>query len=111
VAYERKPTFSFDSASETGIYSVPEGSFILNKDTGLVYKFNNNSGLNQNSTLQDAIAGGNLINIGGDLLSDGSIPMDTGYTPNLDQDIATKISIKAEINNSLMFDEGMFGGI
>ncbi len=52
---------------------------------------------------------------GGNLKSDGTIPMDAGYTPSNDQDIATKVSVQEEVitrlETNLAFDVGYFRGI
>ncbi len=50
----------------------------------------------------------------GNLDSDGTIPMDVGYAPVNDQDIATKVSVTEEIitrlEANMLFDAGLFGG-
>ncbi len=113
MAYDRKPLYHFTDATKTGIDKVPEDRVIYIEDTAILYTKVSDTGLTGTSTITDAITNGNIIELinippAGNLDSDGTIPMDVGYAPVNDQDIATKVSVTEEINNNSLFDAALF---
>jgi hypothetical protein len=116
MAYMSKPVFWFEDDTETGIDEIGLGSLVFVEASHSMLSKVSNSGLSNSSTIADAITANALVeafNLGdGNLKSDGSVPMDGGYAPNLDQDIATKVSVVEEVitrlETDLMFDLGLF---
>ncbi len=173
----KKPIYTFEDTTSTGINEVPVGRIVYITATKEMFVLDNNTNLTPTSTIQDAINNGNLVLLSGgscgqsqlykyefqagsnqttynciynpdflyvsvsgvdlaeaeftatdgstitlatapeeneivkvfsisnvlasseigNLKSDGTIPMDAGYTPSNDQDIATKVSVQEEV--------------
>ncbi len=65
MAYKRKPLYHFKDTTEVGINKIPLKKIITVEGTNLLYIKDNNSGLTETSTIQNAIDNNNLVLIVG----------------------------------------------
>jgi hypothetical protein len=63
MSYRRKVIFAFDTKSDTGINKITVDSIVMVLNTNQLYNFIDLTGLTDTSTVQEAIDGGNLIEI------------------------------------------------
>ncbi len=96
MSYKLKPNYHFSNGSQTGINKVPDGRFIVIESFGNYndikwYKKVNNTGLTDTSTIDQAVAAGNLVSP-----IDSKRDIADSYSVT---EIDSALSVKADIAN------------
>jgi len=103
MAYTRKPVYQFKTVDDLGINEVPINRLSIIEATAEIYLKINNNNLDNDSTIQDAIDGGNLKNLSSDAINsvesgvehriDNAVFISKDDYDNLDPKEATKLYI------------------